>query len=86
MNSKYLGVKIVMLRPPKSDNFVKNVLKLDSRFNTDYKSTIGTSLWNKEFTLKGSITIRLIIWDLAGSKQFKRVSQSYCPTFSTYPS
>ena len=51
---------------------------VENKFETDYKSTIGTSIMKKECTFKElESTIRFIIWDLAGQAQFKRVRQSY---------
>ncbi len=51
---------------------------VENEFETDYKSTIGTSIMKKECTFKElESTIRFIIWDLAGQAQFKRVRQSY---------
>jgi len=52
--------------------YVENV------FETDYKSTIGTSIMKKECTFKElKSKVRFVIWDLAGQAQFKRVRQSY---------
>ena len=51
---------------------------VENEFETDYKSTIGTSIMKKECTFKElESTVRFIIWDLAGQAQFKRVRQSY---------
>jgi len=51
---------------------------VEGKFETDYKSTIGTSIMKKELAIRGSdATVRLIIWDLAGQDQFKRVRQTY---------
>ena len=47
-------------------------------FQTDYKSTIGTSIMKKECKFDGlESKVRFVIWDLAGQSQFKRVRQSY---------
>ena len=51
---------------------------VENKFETDYKSTIGTSIMKKECTFKElESTVRFVIWDLAGQAQFKRVRQSY---------
>ncbi len=51
---------------------------VENDFQTDYKSTIGTSIMKKECEFDGlSSKVRLIIWDLAGQAQFKRVRQTY---------
>ncbi len=51
---------------------------VENEFETDYKSTIGTSIMKKECKFKElESTVRFIIWDLAGQAQFKRVRQSY---------
>ncbi|OLS13224.1 MAG: small GTP-binding protein [Promethearchaeota archaeon CR_4] len=51
---------------------------IEGKFETDYKSTIGTSIMKKELTIRGSdAKVRFIIWDLAGQDQFKRVRQTY---------
>ena len=51
---------------------------IEDEFETDYKSTIGTSIMKKECTFKEfESTVRFVIWDLAGQSQFKRVRQSY---------
>ena len=47
-------------------------------FETDYKSTIGTSIMKKECEFDGlESKVRFVIWDLAGQSQFKRVRHSY---------
>jgi small GTP-binding protein len=51
---------------------------VEDEFETDYKSTIGTSIMKKECTFKEfKSTVRFVIWDLAGQAQFKRVRQMY---------
>jgi small GTP-binding protein len=51
---------------------------VEGKFDTDYKSTIGTSIMKKELAIRGSdAKVRFIIWDLAGQDQFKRVRQTY---------
>ncbi len=51
---------------------------VEGTFDTDYKSTIGTSIMKKELAIRGSdAKVRFIIWDLAGQDQFKRVRQTY---------
>ena len=51
---------------------------VEDEFETDYKSTIGTSIMKKECTFKEfESTVRFVIWDLAGQAQFKRVRQMY---------
>jgi len=51
---------------------------VENEFETDYKSTIGTSIMKKECTFKElKSKVRFVIWDLAGQAQFKRVRQSY---------
>lgn len=51
---------------------------VENAFQTDYKSTIGTSIMKKECNFEGlDSKVRFVIWDLAGQAQFKRVRQSY---------
>ncbi len=51
---------------------------VEDAFQTDYKSTIGTSIMKKECAFEGlESKVRFVIWDLAGQSQFKRVRQSY---------
>jgi small GTP-binding protein len=51
---------------------------VEDSFQTDYKSTIGTSIMKKECDFPGlDSRVRFVIWDLAGQAQFKRVRQSY---------
>ncbi len=51
---------------------------VENSFETDYKSTIGTSIMKKECNFKEfESKVRFVIWDLAGQAQFKRVRQSY---------
>ncbi|MFX1590237.1 MAG: Rab family GTPase [Promethearchaeota archaeon] len=51
---------------------------VEDSFQTDYKSTIGTSIMKKECEFHGlESKVRFIIWDLAGQAQFKRVRQTY---------
>ncbi|MFX1256430.1 MAG: GTP-binding protein [Promethearchaeota archaeon] len=51
---------------------------VEDSFQTDYKSTIGTSIMKKECEFEGlNSKVRFVIWDLAGQSQFKRVRQSY---------
>jgi len=51
---------------------------VQDEFETDYKSTIGTSIMKKECKFKGlESKVRFVIWDLAGQSQFKRVRHSY---------
>ena len=51
---------------------------VEDSFQTDYKSTIGTSIMKKECEFEGlKSKVRFVIWDLAGQAQFKRVRQSY---------
>ncbi|MHA2007155.1 MAG: GTP-binding protein [Promethearchaeota archaeon] len=51
---------------------------VENAFQTDYKSTIGTSIMKKECDFEGlESKVRFVIWDLAGQAQFKRVRQSY---------
>ena len=51
---------------------------VEDSFETDYKSTIGTSIMKKECEFEGLASkVRFVIWDLAGQSQFKRIRQSY---------
>jgi len=51
---------------------------VEDSFQTDYKSTIGTSIMKKECQFEGlQSKVRFVIWDLAGQAQFKRVRQNY---------
>jgi Ras-related protein Rab-6A len=51
---------------------------VEDSFESDYKSTIGTSIMKKECDFHGlESKVRFIIWDLAGQAQFKRVRQTY---------
>jgi small GTP-binding protein len=51
---------------------------VEDSFESDYKSTIGTSIMKKECEFKGlESKVRFVIWDLAGQAQFKRVRQTY---------
>jgi small GTP-binding protein len=51
---------------------------VENSFQTDYKSTIGTSIMKKECEFEGlESKVRFVLWDLAGQAQFKRVRQSY---------
>ncbi|MHA1293940.1 MAG: GTP-binding protein [Promethearchaeota archaeon] len=51
---------------------------VEDTFETDYKSTIGTSIMKKECEFEGlGSKVRFVIWDLAGQAQFKRVRQTY---------
>jgi len=51
---------------------------VENAFQTDYKSTIGTSIMKKECDFEGlESKVRFVLWDLAGQAQFKRVRQSY---------
>lgn len=51
---------------------------VEDSFQTDYKSTIGTSIMKKECKFEGlQSKVRFVIWDLAGQAQFKRVRQNY---------
>jgi small GTP-binding protein len=51
---------------------------VEDSFQTDYKSTIGTSIMKKECDFEGlDSKVRFVLWDLAGQAQFKRVRQSY---------
>lgn len=51
---------------------------VENSFQTDYKSTIGTSIMKKECDFDGlESKVRFVLWDLAGQAQFKRVRQSY---------
>lgn len=51
---------------------------VDDSFQTDYKSTIGTSIMKKECDFEDlESKVRFVIWDLAGQAQFQRVRQTY---------
>ncbi len=51
---------------------------VDDSFQTDYKSTIGTSIMKKECEFEGlESKVRFVMWDLAGQAQFQRVRQTY---------
>ncbi len=51
---------------------------VEGKFDTDYKSTIGTSIMKKELCIPGTdAKVRFIIWDLAMPTEFKRVRQTY---------
>ncbi|MFX1568702.1 MAG: GTP-binding protein [Promethearchaeota archaeon] len=51
---------------------------VEDSFQTDYKSTIGTSIMKKECDFQDlESKVRFVIWDLAGQAQFKRVRQTY---------
>ncbi|MFW9818765.1 MAG: Rab family GTPase [Candidatus Thorarchaeota archaeon] len=51
---------------------------VEDSFQTDYKSTIGTSIMKKECEFQGlESKVRFVIWDLAGQAQFRRVRQTY---------
>ncbi|MFW9882190.1 MAG: GTP-binding protein [Candidatus Thorarchaeota archaeon] len=51
---------------------------VEDSFQTDYKSTIGTSIMKKECDFEGlESKVRFVLWDLAGQAQFKRVRHSY---------
>ncbi len=51
---------------------------VEDSFQTDYKSTIGTSIMKKECEFQElESKVRFVIWDLAGQAQFKRVRQTY---------
>jgi small GTP-binding protein len=51
---------------------------VEDSFQSDYKSTIGTSIMKKECEFQGlDSKVRFVIWDLAGQAQFKRVRQTY---------
>lgn len=51
---------------------------VQGKFQQDYKATIGTSIMKKECEFQGwDSSVRFMIWDLAGQKQFTRVRQSY---------
>lgn len=51
---------------------------VEGKYETDYKSTIGTSIMKKECEFEGlSSKVRFVIWDLAGQSQFKRVRMTY---------
>jgi len=68
-------IKVIMVRPPASDNFIENVLKLKTLFSN--KDTSRAIIWEREITFKGAITQRMIIWDFAWAVQFRRVFQRY---------
>ncbi|MFX1347498.1 MAG: GTP-binding protein [Promethearchaeota archaeon] len=51
---------------------------VEDSFQSDYKSTIGTSIMKKECDFQSlESKVRFVIWDLAGQAQFKRVRQTY---------
>jgi len=51
---------------------------VEDEFETDYKSTIGTSIMKKECDFESlKSKVRFVIWDLAGQSQFKRVRKQY---------
>ncbi|MFX1238605.1 MAG: GTP-binding protein [Promethearchaeota archaeon] len=51
---------------------------VEGKYETDYKSTIGTSIMKKECEFEGlNSKVRFVIWDLAGQSQFKRVRMTY---------
>ncbi|MBD3350661.1 MAG: GTP-binding protein [Candidatus Lokiarchaeota archaeon] len=51
---------------------------IQGQFQSDYKATIGTSIMKKECEFENlEATVRFVIWDLAGQKQFTRVRQQY---------
>lgn len=51
---------------------------VDDSFQTDYKSTIGTSIMKKECEFEDlESKVRFVMWDLAGQAQFQRVRQTY---------
>ena len=57
---------------------------VEDAFQTDYKSTIGTSIMKKECKFEGlDSKVRFVIWDLAGQAQFKRVRRSYLSNAET---
>ncbi|KKN38617.1 hypothetical protein LCGC14_0751710 [marine sediment metagenome] len=57
---------------------------VEDAFQTDYKSTIGTSIMKKECEFEGlNSKVRFVIWDLAGQAQFKRVRKSYLSNAET---
>ena len=57
---------------------------VEDAFQTDYKSTIGTSIMKKECEFEGlDSKVRFVIWDLAGQAQFKRVRRSYLSNAET---
>ena len=57
---------------------------VEDAFQTDYKSTIGTSIMKKECEFEGlDSKVRFVIWDLAGQAQFKRVRKSYLSNAET---
>lgn len=51
---------------------------VEDAFESDYLSTIGTSIMKKECEFSElESKVRFVIWDLAGQSQFARVRQSY---------
>ena len=51
---------------------------VDDSFQTDYKSTIGTSIMKKQCNFEDlDSKVRFVMWDLAGQAQFQRVRQTY---------
>ncbi|MHA1804560.1 MAG: GTP-binding protein [Promethearchaeota archaeon] len=51
---------------------------VENTFQSEYKSTIGTSIMKKECEFEGlDSKVRFVIWDLAGQAQFARVRQKY---------
>ncbi len=51
---------------------------VEGKFDTDCKSTVGTSIMKKELVLPGSdAKVRFIMWNLAKQNQYRRVRQTY---------
>ncbi|MHA1734256.1 MAG: GTP-binding protein [Promethearchaeota archaeon] len=51
---------------------------VQGKMEKDYKATIGASIMKQECKIRGTdTTIRMVIWDLAGQAQFKRVRSMY---------
>ena len=47
-----------------------------SRFSEEYKSTIGVVISKKEVEVDGQL-VKLLIWDVAGSREIAEVPASY---------
>jgi len=46
-------------------------------FSEDYLTTIGVRVMKKEVALEGRPPVTLLVWDIAGSDSFSRVSPEY---------
>ena len=58
------------------EDFIQKFTK--KRFSSNYKSTVGVDILNKEVEYEPGKKIQLSIWDIVGQQRFKFIRDTFC--------